>query len=179
MPYSSTYEVSPLTRLEIRGLANHIRKLFNIEGCYFPIVEFLEMVIPKLGVQYDLIGDEDWYKYFGYGKWAEYDMSRKTIYLRSSVYNRACDGVGQDRYTIAHEIAHVLLLDSSDIKVARLTRDVKLCCNPEWQADCFAGELLIPEHLCRNMSEEEIMIKCGVSQKAAKYQKVRFDNKHW
>jgi len=39
--------------------------------------------------------------------------------------------------------------------------------DPEWQADCFAGELLMPYHLIQEMSKEEIMQKCKVSFTAA------------
>ena len=39
--------------------------------------------------------------------------------------------------------------------------------DPEWQAKCFAGELLIPAHLVGDLTPEEISEKCGVSYDAA------------
>ena len=42
--------------------------------------------------------------------------------------------------------------------------------DPEWQADVFAGELLIAEHLVRDMSVKEIETRCGASHKAAECQ---------
>lgn len=42
--------------------------------------------------------------------------------------------------------------------------------DPEWQAKCFAGELLIPAHLMVGCSIEESVDKCGVSYDAAEIQ---------
>jgi Zn-dependent peptidase ImmA (M78 family) len=42
--------------------------------------------------------------------------------------------------------------------------------DPEWQADCLAGELLMPYDLIKGMSDEEVALQCGVTMAAAKYQ---------
>mgnify|MGYP000952505712 FL=1 len=42
--------------------------------------------------------------------------------------------------------------------------------DPEWQANAFAGELMAPYDLVKNMSVEEISEKCGMSMTAASIQ---------
>lgn len=42
--------------------------------------------------------------------------------------------------------------------------------DPEWQADAFGGELLVPYHLVKGLSQSEIMEECKVSASAAKLQ---------
>lgn len=47
--------------------------------------------------------------------------------------------------------------------------------NPEWQANTFAGALLIPNNLIGNMSIPQIAYECGTSYQAAEiaYKKSR------
>ena len=42
--------------------------------------------------------------------------------------------------------------------------------DPEWQAKCFAGEVMINKELVKNMKPQEIALQCGVSLQAAEYQ---------
>jgi hypothetical protein len=42
--------------------------------------------------------------------------------------------------------------------------------DPEWQANTFAGELMAPYELVKDMSAEEIAVKCKMSRQAAKIQ---------
>lgn len=42
--------------------------------------------------------------------------------------------------------------------------------DPEWQANVFAGELMAPYDLVKNMSAYEISQKCGMSLQAAQVQ---------
>ena len=74
--------------------------------------------------------------------------------------------------TMAHEISHFLMLGVSEYRFERnfLERPVYAFEDPEWQAKCMAGELLVPHHLISGMSPEEISQKCGVSLEAAKIQ---------
>lgn len=173
--YSSNYEVAPCSRVYLRNYAKQLREILKIDTPYFPVCQLLE-ILPILDIQYDCIDDETWDAVYGKENHAQYDLLNKTISIKEAVYVGACENHGRDRYTIAHEIAHALLLDSNNITLNRTSSDKqsKLYTNPEWQADCLAGELLIPKHLCENMSAEEIMDACAVSYEAACYQKRRF-----
>lgn len=98
--------------------------------------------------------------------------SLNTIKIREDVYEKATQGDGRARFTILHEVGHLLMHDNDRVALCRKSDNVPLKTyeDPEWQADAFAGELLIAEHLVRDMSVNEIEIHCGASHAAAEYQ---------
>lgn len=95
------------------------------------------------------------------------------VMIREDVYDRACQGKGRDRLTIAHELGHFLMHDGMTFGLARASKDEDIppYCDPEWQATAFAAEFLMDSDIIRNMSPEEIAKECGVSLEAARYQK--------
>lgn len=97
-------------------------------------------------------------------------LDDKEMWLREDVYDGACSGKGRDRMTAAHELGHVLLHGRVTL-ARRLSQRVLPCEDPEWQAKCFAGELLISvRHIssCRTIREASKLF--GVSEDAARYQ---------
>ena len=175
--YSCSYLVPPMRRLDIRHYTRELRKILGIQGPYFPIIVLLEILYPLIGVTYDVIDDKEWNIKYGKDSHAQYILGDRCIYIKESVFNGACNDQGRDRFTIAHEIGHALLLDDKTIKFCRSARkvDMELWKNPEWQADCFAGELLVPYDICKDMSVCDIVQKCKVSNDAASYQKRKFN----
>jgi len=164
------YLAPPVSRKNLRDAAYLIRKMVGLENqLYFPIVEFMELVMPKICPGFD-------YKYIDAdamgAKHGETFPDRKTILLREDVYYRAVAGKGRDRFTIAHEIKHCLFDGSNRVKLYRLEPDfvVKPFIDPEWQADAFAGELLMPYHLINGLTVKEIMRECGVTEDAVRTQ---------
>lgn len=169
-------EVPPCSRRDLRRLAYEFRKKFHLNGEYLNVPKLLEL-LPFLfsGIDYDIVDDETWDREFGKETHASYIMEKnKVIYIRNSIYERACIGKGRDRFTIVHEIAHAILLDETKIKFNRSSGKLPCYKDPEWQANCLAGELLIPYELCKDMSVDEIVKKCGVSYEAARCQKSHF-----
>ena len=164
------YRVTPMSRKLIRDKAFQWRKTYGMERTlYLPIpsiFEILPIIYPELKT---LIDPDD---SFSRGYYAETDISRKIIRLSESTYNRACNGDGFSRMTVMHEVGHYEFLVNQSIKCARRVEqdDLKPNEDPEWQAKCFAGEIMIPKHLVENMTPEEISINCGVSLTAAFYQ---------
>lgn len=159
----------PLGRKDIRRFAEMIRR---IEGCnntlYFDIVHFLENTLPKIDPSFSFtikpvseMGECHGLTY----------PNRNEIIIREDVYLRACEDEGRDRLTMAHELFHLLQHESSNISFARMGKNkIELFRNPEWQADAFGGELLVPHHLIAGMTVDEIADSCKVSKKAAAYQ---------
>lgn len=164
-----TFKCEPLSRENLRNYAYQIRKELGLEKeYYFPIVEFLELM-PEIftNFTYEIVSDDE----LDYRKFAETDVENEKIFIKESVYDKACQGSGLDRFTIAHEIGHYLLLSVSGVKFARTSVKPKTYENPEWQAEAFAGELLIPHHLIKKSDTPETIVKkCGVSYSAAKTQ---------
>ena len=136
---------------------------------YFPITEVLEMVhLFDKDAHFEIVQADELEK----NEHAVTDITNKTIKIREDVYDGACNGVGRDRMTIAHEFAHFITLCVCGFKLARTfdNENVPLYRDPEWQAKCLAGELMIDSDLVRGMSIAEVCEKCGVSESAARTQ---------
>ena len=156
-----------MSRAEIRKLTREIRAIAGCENKpYFPIVEFLELVLPKIYPDYEFsiltpaeMGN----------KHGETFPNERRITLRDDVYLRACNGVGRDRLTAAHELGHLLLHKAQKVSFARIMENVRVppYMDPEWQAKAFSGELLVDAHLSAAFSAYEIESYCKVSSQAA------------
>lgn len=167
------YSCPPLNRKKIRDYARQIRKALSIEKCLrFPVVQFLETLHLLIGdddFSFQCIPDKEWDQ--PPSRHAYFDLNDNCIYIKESVYFGAYNGNGRDRMTIIHECAHVLLIQHSHLTLARSFDDnVPVYCDPEWQAKCLAGELMVPVDLVNGMSAIDVAPKCGVSVKAAEYQ---------
>ena len=166
----SEYIVEPVSRQNLRDYAYQIRENLKCENdLYFPIVEFWE-ALPEIFVDYtfEIIDDNEVpFNVHGYT-----DVSNKKVCIKNSVYEGADAGNGRDRMTMAHEISHFLMLGISEYRFERnfSGRPVYAFEDPEWQAKCMAGELLVPHHLISGMTPNEISKLCGVSVAAAKEQ---------
>lgn len=101
------------------------------------------------------------------------------IRIREDVYDGALADCGRDRMTIAHEIAHYILLVVCGVKFARSFDGASIPTyqDSEWQAKALAGEVMCAAHLISAMNPTQIVEECGVSLDAAEYQlkKVRGD----
>lgn len=164
------YIVEAKSRQDLRLLANTFREQMGLNNClFFPIVEMLDILtvifFPKFS--YEIVEDSE----LPDGTHADTDVLSGHIRIKESVYNGACKGKGRDRMTIAHEIGHFLTLCFCGFKLRRnfTKTSYPAYCDPEWQAKCFAGELLAPKHLVKELSAKQIAKRCGVSLEAAKF----------
>ena len=166
----SKYFVEAKSRVELRFLAEMLRRQLHLENeLWLPVVELLDVLSVYLkGFSYEIVPDEA----LPDGIHAEIDVRSGHITIKESVYEGACDGMGRDRMTIAHEIGHFVTLCACGFRLQRNFNygELKTFNDPEWQAKCFAGELLIPSRLIDNMTAEEVAKACGVSKVAAEYQ---------
>jgi len=170
---SSEYSVEPKSREELRTLAKIVRENLQIDNMlYVPIVSLLD-VLSKLfeKFSYEIIEDSEFPTFIH----ADTNPITGHIRIKQSVYDGACEGVGRDRMTIAHEICHYFTLCLCGFQYRRsFSKKIKTFEDPEWQAKCMAGELMIDKELVRGMSPSEIAEKCGVSFSAAEYQYIVF-----
>jgi Zn-dependent peptidase ImmA (M78 family) len=74
---------------------------------------------------------------------------------------------GRDRFTASHEFAHFLM--HRTVTMARMRDDSeKIYCDAEWQADTFAGTLLMStRHLNDFRGAEDAAVRCKISSSAA------------
>ena len=167
--YAEGCEVPPHSRRDFRLLAKAVRRKFDIpETNPFPVVEFLEFALPTLydHFQYQVLER----RVMGENHGMTYPDQHK-ILIREDVYEGAVDGKGRDRFTVAHEISHQLIHEGVPLAMARRNAGkLELYRNSEWQADCMAGELLMPFSEIKTMAADDIMRTYGVSSAAAETQ---------
>ena len=166
----SEYTVEAKSRKDLRNLAMILRNHLGLENrLWIPVVELLDILEEIFeSFSYEIVPDSA----LPPVTHAETDIRTGHIAIKESVYERACNGEGRDRMTIAHEIGHFFTLCFCGFKLQRnfAKQEVKKFNDPEWQAKCFAGEFLVPYHLTGNMTATEIASACGVSYDAADYQ---------
>lgn len=171
MSNQSAYTAHPLSRHQIRKITQEVRRFFGLEKeIYFPVVQIIERL-------HEFLGDPDFYMEIvdSYeltsGTHAEFSITDNCIRIRKDVYEAACRGSGRDRMTMIHEGGHAILIKNYGYSLARsFGGEVPPYMDPEWQAKCFAGELLAPTHLVTGLTPVDISRQCGISMDAAMYQ---------
>lgn len=136
---------------------------------YFQIVQFLDITLTKNFDKYsfevlskDDMGDAHGLTYPDKGR----------ILIREDVYKQAYLGKERDRMTLAHELGHLILHPGLGLARMSPKANIKPYASSEWQANAFAGELLVSaDHIEGWESEYEIAEKFGVSFEAAKIQR--------
>ena len=164
------YRATPVSRQWIRGMVRYIREQTGTQNdIYFDVVRFLEVQLPQMIEDFsvEIVKVSSMLNKVG-----ETFPAECKIFIREDIYEKAINGDGYARYGIAHEIGHLLINDIDSISLCRMEEGEKLKAyeDPEWQADCFAGELLMYHPLVKNLSAREIAVKCGVTPKAASIQ---------
>lgn len=156
-----------LSRVKIRELAKHVRKISGYDKrAYFPIVEFIEFGLGDPNnpdFNYEIVEPLEMEDMYG-----NTNTGTNVMRIRRDVYERAVKGIPRDRFTLCHELGHYLLHQPQCMSYAR--GEVPRYMQPEWQANTFAGELMAPYNLVKDMTVEEIMEKCGMSRQAATIQ---------
>lgn len=173
------YIADPLSRKDIRNLANKTRELFGLKNeICFPIVKVLELMT-YIGIfNLEICKKEDMGTKLG-----ETIPSKKLIKIREDVYDGACAKNSFDEATCAHELGHWIIGHSEQtVSFCRRKEDIykrRVYEYPEWQANCFSGELFVPKHLVNGMTVHEVMEKCNVTYSMAEYQLEKYNEEGW
>lgn len=173
------YSVRGMSRKEIRDYANKIRKIFKIDFLNFidmpKLLDLISIAFVKLNLNFNYEIREENDQIFEDYEEAFTCMKTGTIYFKKSVIENACrHKYNRGAFTIAHELGHFFLhYFQVDVKLSRISEDesVPIYKDPEWQANTFASELLMPFEQCINLDEQMIRKKYHVSRQAAKTRK--------
>ena len=166
------YKAEPISNDDIIDITGQLRKVLRCSPTApLNIVAILEYAMPEIYPEFNFVIKEQ--NEMRLDKHAYTDPETNEIVIREDIYERARNGEGRDRFTIAHEIGHYILHNTRLLKLTRVYQNEKI--KPyedvEWQADAFAGELLCPMIAIIDMDAETASKYYGVSLQAAKAQK--------
>lgn len=155
--------VPPRSALSIENVAMDVRRATETDQeSYFPIValyDILHQLVP--GASYDVRPMEEMGDNHGLTL-----LRRKEIRIREDVFEGACRGEGFGRFTMCHELGHLLLHDG--VTLQRAASNPPIFMSSEWQGDMFAGAVLMPANLVRlDATPRELMQEFGVTRSAA------------
>lgn len=164
-------EAKPLSRDQIRDFSERTRIALGVNtDVYVDVEGLIDLVLPRMipDFHYDVREAREMGEKHG-----EADPAQMRISLRKDVYEGMVQGKGRDRFTVLHEIGHLLLHQPDRIILNRMAGQEKLKAfrDPEWQADCFAGEFLAYYGFIGQFeSPAQMSDAMGISLKAARYQ---------
>lgn len=166
---SGYYKAKPTSRIKIRAFAKTLRKLLGLENAMkFPMVEVFEILSTTGLFNYEICTKHE----MG-NKCGETIPSQKLIKIREDIYDLACNGDPFSISTLAHELYHLFHHHEESVSFCRKEDGEikrKAYEDPEWQANCFAGELLVDKDLVKGLTVEEIQEKTGASWTMSNYQ---------
>lgn len=160
------FKAQPISRKQIRQIVKMIKRKCGLEKVIkFQVCDFFKFIMGKL------FPDFEW-EIRSKKEMPEEGLTfpaQKKIDIREDVYKAACRGDGRARFTIMHEIGHLILHNSNKVALCRLSAGERLRAfeDPEWQANTFASEFLMDKDLVLGMNPLEISKACGVSRGAA------------
>lgn len=163
------YKANPCSRKDLRELALRLRSMFGLENeLYFPIVQVYELLANQDVFNFEVLPISE----MGL-KYGETFPKENLIHIREDIYDGACENEPFARSTMGHELLHFLRHDDISVSLCRAEGEIvhrKTYEDPEWQANCFSGELFVPYHLTNDISESEVIENCKVTECMANYQ---------
>lgn len=177
----ATIYARPLSKEKIRFYAQEVRRFLRLDDYQrinaAKLLDVLSELWKDYGFQYAVLLDSD--SRFKPREEAVTDISTGMIYIKESVMYEACHCKSKRAlFTICHEIGHFLfhrMLGGMIIARSQRAHRIKIYEDPEWQADTFASEFLMPINAVMCMTPTKIRNAYGVSQKCAetRYKKVQ------
>lgn len=170
-------KVRPLSSSVIINHVQNLKDRLNMGNGYIDIVTWLEVLQANELLEFEIVENNSQELK---GKEAETYPDKKLIKIKQSVWDKAAMGDGRSRFTLAHEFGHFILHQGMQ-GYARFSKDSvdhKAYEDSEWQANEFAGELLMDSRSIKpEMTEKEIIEKFVVSDQAAAIKLVKIRKK--
>lgn len=172
--HKAGFRVSPLSNNKIREKAMHLRPLLMAGRQPCDLGTFVEG-LERFGITYDIVEDT----FLPRGVEATCLPEKRLIYITLSTYQAICKNDERARFTIFHELGHLLLAHSRTFHRDG-TVSFPIYENSEWQADQFAAEILMPLEIIveRGLTEAcQLQDAFGVSYQAATYRLLKLRSK--
>ena len=168
-------KTNPLSIKDIKLLASKVREKYGIEEDEaFPILDVLNELFYNDSLSIQLLEDND--PYLKDNVPALYNAKDNFIYLKESVITEIENSNYRSNFTLAHEFFHYLQNQVLGFTFEE-SIDVKPYEDPEWQANVFAGELLLPsKFLCIEDNEHlathfKVSLECVLTRKVKNKQR--------
>lgn len=164
---NSGIKVKPLRTVQVREVSHEIRDTL-LKDKHFVDVCFLYEILEDIGDLTLHIVPED-----ELAVEATTNPDTGLITIREDIYDKAVDGDGHCRFTLAHELGHLYLHKGQmpEPTFARGKTEHETWMDSEWQADVYASELLMDSRIIEdiNMCPKEAAKLFGLSEMAAGY----------
>lgn len=166
-----------LSILYLRKVANNLRKLLEIEPNR---AVNMSNVYDKFSLldnnfQYEICENND--NKFVDDDEAYTDIVEKKIYIKESVWISACSEMNsRATFTLGHELGHYIIMCLRNFPLLDDENNKKIYEDPEWQANTFCSEFLMPYEECRRLEPCEIAEKFNVSMSAANIRAEKIKN---
>lgn len=163
------YEAKPLSRRAVRKLAAGTRDVLGFSRTpSIPMDELLDFALPR--VMDDFVYAIEPRHRMGENHGLAHP-DENLIEIREDVFAGAIQGRARDRFTISHELGHLILHQKANLVLRRGYGAPQKPRHPEWQANTFAAEFLVDHRQARGCrSPGDIVRRFGVSQKTAEIQ---------
>lgn len=163
-------KVAPLRSADIRNSAQKFRDMIGLKGPFVNVIGVLEALQGVEFLEFEVVedyelGDEE----------AVTRPDQSYMQIKQSVYDSAHAGDGHCRFTIAHELGHLVMHTGQSSYARGSSGSHRIFEDSEWQADTFASEFLIDQRLIpANADEYDISSIFGVSHSAARHRLNKF-----
>lgn len=169
------YRVAPRNIIGIRERALSVRKtLVKKDEPFFRMARFIEQ-LHEYGIIYDVVEADELPK----GIEACCVPEFRSITFSAETYGKACEDDPRARFTIIHELGHILLTHTRTFNREN-KENIAAFEDSEWQANQFAAEFLMPfDHMALNglTTANEIMLTYHVSAPAAERRVSQLDKR--
>lgn len=134
---------NPLTIEQIQIICKRLRKYLNItEDDYFPISQVIDYLFEHRLINYQVLEDDN--PRFPINSPSIYDAYENCIYIKESAIEELDGGNYRNNFTLCHELFHFIQTQIFQFDFQE-DKEVWFINDPEWQANEFAGQILIPE----------------------------------
>jgi len=165
---NSGYSVPSVSWAEIDDMTENIRRKYSLlSDAYFPIMDILELVMSN---RQNLFQIEIVERTKMPGEYSTTQQDGRLLTIREDIYEKVCRGDGHARFTLAHELGH-LIMHCTGIEVYALASGeyVPPYQHSEAQANYFAASLLMPRKFFSfNDTPHSVQHRHGVSLSAAR-----------
>lgn len=139
------FQVQPRDIIEIRDVASSFSGLLRLEGGPERVLfgRLLDRLSVEFGIPYDVLSQS---KMPNPSIEAYCNPSEMSMCFREDVFKSICSNGRRGRFTVAHEIGHLMLGHERTVNKSprRNGKNLKFVEDSEWQANQFAAEFLMP-----------------------------------